>query len=220
MDTLRQVSYDFFAYPAGSVFDADQALRLLDRLPDDGPLTPGGPMAAFLDALNGLSPMTSDTGWLAMRAEGADAGSVIVTTWTNPIGNLNKIADLARHYQLAVLDLQNNRQYDPIESVPMQITTDGGPEFSWVSDSALESILDAIEAGEFPWLTLGRADQLYAQTYRNDDGSWDVEFREGAPERHFHARTTDRTLVERFLWEWTLSRPGWRDLLPFKPMTF
>ncbi|WP_420082290.1 hypothetical protein ACN6AT_04885 [Streptomyces sp. JL4002] len=61
------------------------------------------------------------------------------------------------------------------------------------------------------------ADQHYMQVYLNDDLSYQVEYREGGPDRHFQtwiARGPGVFTVEpaaEVLQGWAAGRPGWRE---------
>ncbi|MGW3086158.1 hypothetical protein [Streptomyces sp. NPDC001108] len=67
------------------------------------------------------------------------------------------------------------------------------------------------------------AGQHYIQVYLNDDMSYQVEYREGGPDRHFQA-TVPRDQgpfsvepVARVVQDWAAGRPGWREALPWAP---
>ncbi|MFF5785492.1 hypothetical protein ACFY8P_11045 [Streptomyces sp. NPDC012693] len=69
------------------------------------------------------------------------------------------------------------------------------------------------------------ADQHYMQVFLNDDLSYQVEYREGGPDRHFQAWVPRapgvfavRPVAE-VLQNWAFARPGWRDTLSWTPWT-
>ncbi|WP_189814935.1 hypothetical protein [Streptomyces olivaceoviridis] len=72
---------------------------------------------------------------------------------------------------------------------------------------------------------LGRepAGHHYMQVYLNDDLSYQVEYREGGPERHFQARVAREhevfavEPVAEVVQAWAFERPGWREALPWVP---
>ncbi|MFF2192570.1 hypothetical protein [Streptomyces sp. NPDC058157] len=72
-------------------------------------------------------------------------------------------------------------------------------------------------------LDLEPADQYYMQVFLNDDLSYQVEYREGGPDRHFQAwvpRTHEVFAVEpvaEVVQGWACGRPGWRDALSWVP---
>jgi hypothetical protein len=63
--------------------------------------------------------------------------------------------------------------------------------------------------------------QHYMQVYLNDDFSYQVEYREGGPDRHFQAHVPPQpgiigcNPVARVLRAWAFDRPGWREALPW-----
>ena len=61
------MSYDFFVFPAGLADDLDEALVVYESSRDRGPLTPDGPMARFLAAV--------DADGLRAEARGHDAAA-------------------------------------------------------------------------------------------------------------------------------------------------
>ncbi|MFF3782991.1 hypothetical protein [Streptomyces sp. NPDC001933] len=72
-------------------------------------------------------------------------------------------------------------------------------------------------------LDLEPADQHYMQVYLNDDLSYQVEYREGGPDRHFQAwvpRGHELFAVKpvaEVLQGWACGRPGWREALSWAP---
>ncbi|MGW0781241.1 hypothetical protein [Streptomyces sp. NPDC002913] len=75
----------------------------------------------------------------------------------------------------------------------------------------------------FERLELEPADQHYIQVYLNDDLSYRVEYREGGPDRHFHAhvpRTHEVFAVEpvaKVVQDWARGGPAWRNALAWAP---
>ncbi|MFE1417131.1 hypothetical protein ACFW6F_41000 [Streptomyces sp. NPDC058746] len=73
-------------------------------------------------------------------------------------------------------------------------------------------------------LDLMPADQHYMQVYLNDDLSYQVEYRERGPGKHFQAhvhREHEVFAVEpvaAVLQAWAFDRPGWREALPWAPL--
>lgn len=67
--------------------------------------------------------------------------------------------------------------------------------------------------------------QHYMQVYLNDDLSYQVEYREGGPDRHFQAHVPagqgpfSVEPVAKLLQDWAFARPGWREALPWTPLT-
>jgi hypothetical protein len=65
--------------------------------------------------------------------------------------------------------------------------------------------------------------QHYMQVYLNDDLSYQVEYREGGPDRHFQAwMPRDRGIfsvepVAEVVQDWAAERAGWREALSWAP---
>ncbi|MFE5583146.1 hypothetical protein [Kitasatospora sp. NPDC056531] len=100
---------------------------------------------------------------------------------------------------------------------------------SW-DDPSEEQLHDLLADMSLNWrfvvvrrLDLEPVDQYYMQVYLNDDLSYQVEYREGGPEKHFQAwvpREHQVFAVEpvaEVLQAWAFGRPGWRDALPWVP---
>lgn len=67
------------------------------------------------------------------------------------------------------------------------------------------------------------ADQHYMQVFLNDDLSYQVEYREGGPDRHLQAwmprghEVFGPEPVARVVQDWAFGRPGWREALAWVP---
>jgi hypothetical protein len=67
-----------------------------------------------------------------------------------------------------------------------------------------------------PFLVLKRAEEVYAQTYRHDDGSYDLEYRDGSADQHYWTRVPDIRLAFSLLWMWTKEDQQWRTVWPWE----
>lgn len=213
------MSYDFFVLPGRGGIDPSTAMALAADTPHDGVLTPGGPMARFVDAVQASSP--PEDPWLSITPLGGhDDGVHVPTTFRAPSEHLLRLTRHALDEGLAVVDLQTGLVHDPTVpgTVRATVTTDGATCVAFTSPAVLRTaVLDVLDRHS-DWLIVERDDHVYAQAYRHDDGSWDVEHRDGGPDRHFAASSTDAVEVERFLWAWASQADGWRDALAFVPL--
>lgn len=207
------MTYDFFVFPADGADDLASAVHLYETTPERGVLTPGSPVAEFLASIG----LASD-GLLAEPAAGHDGAAEICTTWSDPMANLRAVAGLARPHGLSVLDVQLGALYDPRESLDVSLDTEGGPRLPYVTRSTLATVISHIAELRYHWVNLTRAPGVYAQAFRDDDGSWAVEHQEGTVDRHFVARTPDAALVERLLWSWARDDGAWQAMLAFAPV--
>lgn len=212
------MSYDFFVFPADAADDLATAIHLYETTPERGVLTPGSPVAEFVAAVNAASPAGSADGFLTEAAAGHDGAAEICTTWSDPMANLRAVAAMARPHGLSVLDVQLAALYDPRGSLDVSLDTEGGPRLPYVTRSTLATVVGDIVDLRYHWVNLTRAPGVYAQAFRDEDGSWAVEHREAATEQHFAARTTDAPLVERLLWSWARADGSWQAMLMFAPV--
>jgi hypothetical protein len=53
----------------------------------------------------------------------------------------------------------------------------------------------------------------FAQVRQAADGTWVIEYRDGGPERHYQATTTDSSVVREVLIGWARGLTGWRERL-------
>lgn len=54
-------------------------------------------------------------------------------------------------------------------------------------------------------------DEHYMQVYRETDGTFTIEYRAGAADRHFETVVTDLRMTFTVLTGWAAETPGWRD---------
>jgi hypothetical protein len=201
------MTYDFFVLPATSAEDLEQATAAYESAPQAGTPSPGGPVAAFLAA---LAPS-------GFEARGTDAGAYVATSWDDPMAHLREVAEVAAEHGLAVLDVQLAGLYDPRGALAVGLETQGGPRLTYVTRRILAEVMSHIREGRYHWVTLSRGADVFVQTYRDDDGTWALEHREG-PGAHFAARTDDDELVERVLWWWARDDGRWQATVAFSPV--
>ncbi len=101
-------------------------------------------------------------------------------------------------------------------------TTDEGDEHLDPSEDVLFRLLEDVGKREEGHVIVGRLprtdDQTYVQTLRQGDGTWLVEHRDGSPERHYSATTSDMRTVHLVLTHWAFDRDGWREALDWTPV--
>ncbi len=93
----------------------------------------------------------------------------------------------------------------------LRATMESGETLDDPSEDLLFMLLDKIERGDEEFLVLERtrdaAGQTYVQAARNRDGSWDVERREGAADRHFATRVSSMRQAHAVLAGWAFGVP-------------
>ena len=117
-----------------------------------------------------------------------------------------------------MLDVQLAALYDPRGSLDVSLDTEGGPRLPYLTRPILTTVLSHITELRYHWVNLARAPGVYVQAFRDEDGSWAVEHREGSADKHFVARTPDAALVERLLWSWARGDGAWQAMLQFAPV--
>jgi hypothetical protein len=99
---------------------------------------------------------------------------------------------------------------------------ESGEAFDDPSEDLLFELLGDIERGDEQFLIVTRltdpSNETYAQTVRNDDGSWLVERRDGSRERHFAATLPDLGDVHRVMTAWAFELEGWEALAVWQPI--
>lgn len=83
------------------------------------------------------------------------------------------------------------------------------------SEDGIFEYLSDIDQGREDWIILSLvsdpAGLTYAQSARNNDGTYVVEYQEGSLDRHFSTQCSDMREAHRLLFAWTIDTPGWRD---------
>lgn len=102
----------------------------------------------------------------------------------------------------------------------LRAETAGGESYDAPSDALLFRLLDRLGPGN-QYLIVDRLDapdrQHYMQVYREDDGTFAIEYRDGAPDRHFETVTGDLREVRDALAGWASGATGWRKTLNWRP---
>ncbi|MFB9836433.1 hypothetical protein [Actinoallomurus acaciae] len=96
----------------------------------------------------------------------------------------------------------------------LRAETAAGRSYDAPSEALLFRLLGELGPGN-QFLVVDRVDapggQHYMQVYREVDGTYVVEYREGAPERHFETVATDLRTTLAVLTGWADDATGWRD---------
>jgi hypothetical protein len=107
---------------------------------------------------------------------------------------------------------------DPI----LRAYPENGPVRDDPSVDVLFQLLQDIEAGQGTFLivvkTIDPSGQTYAQTLRNEDGSYVVEHREGNAESHDSTIVSDLRAAHALLTGWAFERPDWDNGISWSPI--
>ncbi|MFJ5088132.1 DUF6891 domain-containing protein [Streptomyces sp. NPDC088674] len=92
------------------------------------------------------------------------------------------------------------------------IRTEPGESYERVSAEGLAGLVRRVGGRKDRFLVLERLPDepdFYAQVWHEDEGSYQVEYRDGSARRHFQAHTDDADAVAAALTGWARRTPGW-----------
>lgn len=204
------MSYDLTVFPADRVTSLAAALRTYQTLLDaDDEGEPSPQLRDFTAELNERYGGDDDQAFLSVPVTANAHGALVATWWPSQLRNLYAVLELTKDRGLAVLDVQVPMLYDPRGHLDLRVRLGDGTDVPYLSPSLLDNLLPLPDP-EAPWLTLIREEEVYAQTRRFDDGTYELEHRAGSADRHFQARVPDVRLAYAALWSWATDDPAWR----------
>ncbi|CAM3490623.1 hypothetical protein NOZE110980_00380 [Nocardioides zeicaulis] len=84
-------------------------------------------------------------------------------------------------------------------------------------------MFEDIEAGHGTFLIVeslvDQSGQTYAQSSRNDDGTYVVEHRDGRPDRHFGTTVADMRIAHGLVTGWAFNLPEWDKSATWTPIS-
>ena len=105
----------------------------------------------------------------------------------------------------------------------LRATAESGDGIDDPSEDALFMMFEDIEAGKGTFLIVDSlqdgSGQTYAQTSRNDDGTYVVEYREGGPDRHFATVAADMRSAHALVTGWAFRLPRWGESVTWRPVS-
>ena len=105
---------------------------------------------------------------------------------------------------------------DGEDGTGLRATSESGDTIDDPSEDALFMMLEGIESGESSYLIVDVLDedsgQTYAQTSRNDDGTYLVEYRDGGPDHHYGTTVDGMRAAHALITAWAFQMPGWREM--------
>lgn len=106
----------------------------------------------------------------------------------------------------------------------LRVVTETDESVDDPSEDLLFLLLEGIERGEGSWLIVERladsSGQTYAQTLRQDDGSYVVEYRAGSPEEHYGTVVGDLRTAHALVTGWAFALPEWQSTVTWERVTF
>lgn len=202
------MSYLFALIPAGSADSTAQATDLVGEI-GSGPRSevPESICAVLADLA------ASETAVFSVGSRPADALGALIATHDPELGALQELLLLTKDRGVAVYDMEFQRLYDSRESIAVEVILPGDVRLPYLSRQLLESLLDQHywPYPEWPYLILARAKQIFIQAYRHQDGTFQLEYRDGGPGAHFEFQTRDQTVAAELMWAWATAYPAWRN---------
>ncbi|WP_227998025.1 hypothetical protein [Nocardia australiensis] len=209
------MTYDHLLLPSGAastLAEADAYLSTQQGLTETDVVAA---MAAELNKRNAQLP--EDDHFLSVEAVGGAAtGAVLhVPCPYDAIGYLrNLLFEIATPLHYAVYDPQLALLIDPAERVDATVTHGGLGEFPYLTKPLAIQWVSEL-APPNPYLIVERTDQVYIQTYHDESGNYIVEYRDGAPDKHFGTTITGPTAVADLVWEWATDNRTQLQTLPW-----
>ncbi|WP_330183939.1 hypothetical protein OHB26_10135 [Nocardia sp. NBC_01503] len=213
------MSYDHVLLPSG-VATTPAALDAFLTAQNGKPAAePVAEMAAELDRRNGeLAEADEFLG--APAPDGAMGEALFVSSPYDAIGHVRALLfELATPRGYAVYDPQLAWLMDPAGSVPVAVSHGGAGDFPYLTRELAHLWVPELGAPG-PYLIVESGDQMYIQTYRHEDGRYDVEYRDGSSERHYTVRVDDPSTVADLIWSWTIGDRSHFDVLDWQRLTF
>ncbi|MFF0631366.1 hypothetical protein ACFYTS_02580 [Nocardia sp. NPDC004151] len=213
------MSYDLVLLPSGvasSPAEVDDHLTGQEGRPAGEAITE---IAAELDKRNAELPEV-DSFLGAPAADGVLGDALFVSTQYDAIGHTRSLLfELGTPRGYAVWDPQLSWLADPAGSVAAAVTHGGAGEFPYLTKQLVDLWIP--ELGQpGPYLIAETADQVYIQTYRHPDGHYDLEYRDGSPDKHFAATANDPRIVADLIWSWATGDRSGFDALDWQRLTF
>jgi hypothetical protein len=210
------MSHRFAIFPAGSVDTIDQAGELVDAMARGGV---GEPLPSVRELIDEMS-QTAATSFVISSP--VDGRGVVIATHRPEDGLLHHLLLATKARGLAVFDVELLRLYDPLGCVDVEVSLPGGLTLPYVTPLLLSNLvmLATWPLPEEPYFIVTRGDDDYVQTYRDDDGSYQLEYRDGGPDAHFAFRTQKGGLVADVMWAWATRDPRWRTAVAWDRLHF
>lgn len=199
------MAYRFAIIPAGVAASAAVADELVAEMRTQPNGRPPDAIADVLGALKGSAAGDFTVG----RA--TDSRGVFLTAPHPECGLLEALLLLTKDRFQAVYDRKLHRLYDPTNRVDVDVCLPG-IRLPYLTRDLLGDLVRHPQWPELeaPYLTVDRAEQDFIQAWRHPDGVYQLEYREGGPESHFEARSSDPQAVADLLWWWCTGDPAWR----------
>lgn len=214
------MSYDFVLLPPGAVRDLAEVDRYLIGQQGQSPEPAAAELVAELERRNGELPEADS--FIADPPDGcaAHGATVRVATRYDSIGFLRALLfELATPRGYVVYDPQLDWLMDPAGHLPLAVSHGGAGAFPYLTERLAHLWVESLTAPD-PYLVVDRGPQEYIQTYREESGEYTLEYRDGAPDRHFGTTVADAGRVADLIWDWARGDRTRLEELDWQPVEF
>lgn len=200
--SLADVSYDHILLPSGTASTPAEADAYLTAQQGEPASEAAAWLAAEVNRRNEELP--EQDGFLSVAPIEAHGGALHVASPYDAIGHVRALLfELATPRDHAVYDPQLAWLIDPAGHVPVTVTHGGAGEFPYLTEHLVRQwVPELSEPG--PYLIVEREPEVYIQTFRDDEHSYILEYRDGSPDQHFGTRLTEPGRVADLIWDWTV----------------
>ena len=163
---------------AESIAEADVLIRKIREIRE------GQPIPGLADLLDGLS---ADYGSVISVDSEVTAYGALISVEEPELGPLNDILMATKDCSIAVFDIAVSRLYNPRGSVDIEVVLGGDCTLPYLTAQLLDDLVRRPtwpDPGS-PFLIVARDGEDYIQTYLQDDGYYDLEYRDGSFEKHY-----------------------------------
>jgi hypothetical protein len=211
METERASFALIPAAGADSVAEAEVLIRKMREIRE------GQPIPGLADLLDGLS---ADYGSVISVDGEVTANGAFISVEEPELGPLNDILMATKDCSIAVFDIALSRLYNPRGSVDIEVVLGGDCTLPYLTAQLLDDLVrrPTWPDPDSPFLIVARDGEDFIQTYLQDDGYYDLEYRDGSFEKHYDFYTPDAGLVSDVMWAWTAQDSRWRTAVPWTRM--
>ncbi len=197
---------------------------------DRQPPSPDAGITAFLAEITGLYPTDGDdpdqVPWSITPGITAPDWLYLCVSWSRAQELSEVVRRVAAEHGLSVYDPQSDVVvHRAAERAPaLRATTERGDTIDDPSEDALFMLFEDVERGRSGYLIVDaltdETGHTYAQTSRNKDGSYAVEYRAGSAERHFGTTAPDMRSAHALITGWAFDVDGWRESATWERIEF
>ena len=115
---------------------------------------------------------------------------------------------------------ETRRKEPPTGDAILRATVESGATWDDPSEDLLFELLTDIERGDEEFIIVerlaDRSGQTYCQSVQEANGGWLVEYRDGAPNRHYRTVVPDIRAAHVILTTWAFDVGDWRTSVPWE----